>query len=67
MEFVECPAWEAIITVRGCNALQKAANLTASKIINHVSVLAAPESQFLKLIACTLYRVCHTISCIWIL
>jgi len=52
MEFVECPAWDAIITVKGCNALQKAANLTALKIINHESVLAAPESQFLKLIAC---------------
>ena len=52
MKFVECPAWDAIISVRGCNALQKAANLTALKIINHESVLAAPESQFLKLIAC---------------
>lgn len=52
-KLVECPAWEASMSLSGCEALQESANATALKIINHESVLAVTENKFYKMIACS--------------
>ena len=53
MEFVECPAWDALMTQHGCDALKNSALTTAMKIIQHRSVLAVQEDKFCKMIACS--------------